>query len=242
MATPSITKQKTLARLLGLPKRQLEASEPESRPVLEQLLYAVCRENASRAQADRAFKNLQTTFFDWNEIRVSSAREVEEALEPLTDAEMRAARIIALLQEVFESTYAFDLESLHKKGLKQAQKQLERYQGSNPYIVASTLQIGLQGHALPLDDGMQRTLRRLELLDGELTDETVQASFEHLIPKAKGPIFCELVSGLTRQHCHEAAPACGTCPMHEACPAGQANTRRPAAAARATVKAWARLV
>src|SRR5713101_6704302 len=108
-------KQRVLTQIFTSLKKRYEPVEPEARPVLEQFLYAICREGASRRQADRAYRNLQERFFDWNEIRVSSGREVEEALADLSEPEARAQRLITFLQEVFETTYYFDLESLHKK-------------------------------------------------------------------------------------------------------------------------------
>src|SRR5438445_12753646 len=74
----------------------------QERPVLEQFIYALCREGATRDQADHAFRALGEQFYDWNEIRVSSARELADILDPLPDAEARAQRLIDFLQEVFE--------------------------------------------------------------------------------------------------------------------------------------------
>jgi endonuclease-3 len=228
-------KQRLLTTLFNQGKRQPAGNGAETRPVLEQLLYAVCREGTSRERADRAFRALQTQFFDWNEIRVSGVREVEEVLAELPQAESRAERIISLLQEVFETTYSYDLESLHKKGLKQAEKQMERYQGANSFVVAYTLQHGLGGHALPIDADMRRTLRRLELLDGEPA-EASQGSLEHLVAKARGPQFCETVSEVAQDYCWDIDPACPACPMHEVCPTGQANLRSAPGHARSTAK------
>jgi endonuclease-3 len=189
-------KQRVLTQLFALKKRY-EPVEPERRPVLEQFLYAVCREGATRAQADRAFRTLQERFFDWNEIRVSSAREVEEALGNVSEAENRANRLISFLQEVFETTFSFDLESLHKKGLKQAAKQLSRYQAANDYAVSWVIQHSLGGHAIPLDGPSIQVLRRLGLLDDTGVDlEAWRTSLEHLIPKSRGPLFTELVSAI----------------------------------------------
>jgi endonuclease-3 len=190
-------KQRVLTHIFTALKKRYETTEPEPRPVLEQFLYAVCREGASRAQADRAFRNLQERFFDWNEIRVSSPREVEEALGNLPDADTRAHRLISFLQEVFETTFSFDLESLHKKGLKQAAKQLTRYQAANDYAVSWVIQHSMGGHALPLDAPSLCVLRRLGLLDGSEGDlEALRASLEHLIPKSRGPQFIELISAM----------------------------------------------
>jgi endonuclease III len=190
-------KQRVLTQIFTTLKKRYEPTEPEPRPVLEQFLYAICREGVSRAQADRAFRNLQERFFDWNEIRVSSPREVEEALGNIPDADTRAQRLISFLQEVFETTFSFDLEPLHKKGLKQAAKQLSRYQSASDYAVSWVIQHAMGGHALPLDAPSLGVLRRLGLLDvsdGDL--EAVRASLEHLIPKSRGPLFIELISAL----------------------------------------------
>jgi endonuclease-3 len=203
----AINKQRVLQHIFTALKKRFDPDEPEPRPVLEQFLYAICREGATREQADQAFQNLQQRFFDWNEIRVSSLREVEEALGDIPAGENRANRLISFLQEVFETTYSFDLETLHKKGLKQAAKQLSRYQAASDYAVAWVIQQSLGGHALPLDAPSLRTLRRLGLIDEELTEpEAVRASLEHLIPKSKGPLFVELLSAMAHNTAWENDP------------------------------------
>jgi len=205
--TLAVNKQRVVTQIFTSLKKRYEPAEPEARPVLEQFLYAICREGATREQADRAFRNLKDRFYDWNEVRVSSPREVEEALEDVPEAEVRANRLISFLQEVFETTYSFDLESLHKKGLKQAAKQLSRYQAANDYAVAWVIQQSLGGHAIPLDSPSLRVLRRLGLIEEELADsESLRTSLEHLIPKARGPLFTELMSALAHDNSWERDP------------------------------------
>jgi endonuclease-3 len=217
-------KQRLLNQFFTALKKRFEPADPEQLPVLEQFLYAICREGASRDQADRAYRNLREHFFDWNEVRVSSPREVEEALGEVPAAELRAQRLISFLQEVFETTYSFDLESLHKKGLKQAAKQLGRYQAANDYAVAWVTQQTLGGHAIPTDTAALRVLGRLGLVDGSDDEvEALRASLEHLVPKAKGSLFIELVSALATEVCWEDEPACGNCPLLSECPTGQEN-------------------
>src|SRR5262249_23131465 len=148
--TTVTNKQRLLQRLCSASKRAADHAEQTERPILEHLLYAVCREGATRAQAEKAFSALRHKFFDWNEIRVSAEREVEDVLASLPNPEVRAFRMINLLKELFETTYSFDLEPLVKKGLKQAQKHLERL-GASPFVISYTLQHGIGGHALPLD-------------------------------------------------------------------------------------------
>src|SRR5262249_52992187 len=95
-------KQRLLNQVLGCAAKKANGS-PEARPVLEQFVYGICREGATAEQAERAFQSLHERFFDWNEVRVSSTRELEEALAGLPDSEARAQRLVAFLQEVFET-------------------------------------------------------------------------------------------------------------------------------------------
>jgi len=217
-------KQRLLTQIFTSLKKRYEPAEPEARPVFEQFLYAICREGAPRELADRAYRNLQEHFFDWNEVRVSSVREVEECLGKLADAEVRATRLLSFLQEVFETTFSFDLESLHKKGLKQAAKQLARYQAANDFVVSWVVQHSLGGHAIPLDVPSLRVLRRLGLLDDDQEDlEALRASLEHLIPKSRGPLFSELISALAHDEDWKDDPSCPLRPAVHDGPLGEDN-------------------
>jgi endonuclease III len=194
-------RQRLLATIFSALKRAYgELGEPPpARPVLEEMVYAIIREDATRPDADRAFARLQSQFYDWNEVRVSAAHEVEEALAGLPEPGQKAQRIIDLLQEVFESTYSFDLEALHKKGVKQAAKQIGRYQATSDYTVAWVTQRTLGGHALPLDEPCLRVSRWIGLIEpNEDNVESARASLEHLVSKAQGPMFVDFLSQLAR--------------------------------------------
>jgi endonuclease III len=215
-------KQRVLTQFFTVLAKQYGPAEPEPLPVLEQFLYALCREGTTRDQADRAFRGLRERFYDWNEVRVSSPRELEDVLDDLPDRDGKAARIIAFLQEVFETTFSFDLESLHKKGLKQAAKQLTRFQAATDFAVAWVVQSSLGGHAVPVDGPALRVLRRLGLIEPDQEDsEALRASLEHLIPKVRGALFNEFVSALADDVCHDDEPNCPSCPLLSECATGQ---------------------
>ncbi len=221
MAT-TINKQRLLTQLFAIAKKTIEPDE-EARPVLQQFIYGLCRESATREQADEAYRFLCERFFDWNEVRVSSVRELEEAFSDMIDSEARAQRLVSLLQEVFETHFAFDLDKLQKEGLKQAAKKLSRYQAANEYSVSWVVQRSLGGHAIPLDAPTLRCVRRLGLIDDQQDEAEARASLEHLIPKAKGPAFTDLVSHLAGEYCWEDHPQCSSCPLSGECAYAQEN-------------------
>jgi endonuclease III len=226
MAT-TINKQRLLTALLSVGRKLPPVSDEAQgeRPVLQQFIFGLCREDATAEQAEQAYRTLCDRFFDWNEVRVSSIRELEEVFAGMTNAEGRAQRLVAFLQEVFETTFSFDLDSLQKKGLKQAAKQLARYQAANDYVSSWVVQRSLGGHAIPLDAPTLRCSRRLGLIESDDADrEAARASLEHLVPKAKGPQFTDLISTLAGEHCWEDEPNCPSCPLAHDCPTGHATT------------------
>jgi len=215
MAT-TINRQRVLGHLLDSPMG--EVNEPMALPVLEQFVFALCREGSTDEQARQAYENLRTKFFDWNEVRVSSVRELEEAMAGLGDTESRAQRLIAFLQEVFETTFSFDLEALQKKGLKQGSKQIMRFGAANDYVGAWVTQRSLGGHAIPLDAPTLRCVRRIGLVEPNSEDvEAARASLEHVIPKAKGALFTDAISNLAEKVCWEEEPNCAVCPLSADC-------------------------
>jgi endonuclease-3 len=224
---PAVTnKQRQLNQFFNVLKKGQDANESVSLPVLEQFIYGICREGTSRDRADRAYRSLRAQFYDWNEVRVSSVHELEEALIDLPEPEARGARLVSFLQEVFEAKFSFDLDVLLKKGLKEAAKQLAKYQAANDYVVGWVVQHSLGGHAIPLDLPTLRTARRLGLLDCDPDDlETSRSNLEHLIPKARGPLFSDLISRLAAEVCLEEDPRCGSCPLSGECPSAQDSQR-----------------
>jgi len=231
---PAITNKQqllTFAQNALKKKFPLAMSEPpaEPRPLLEELIYAICREGSTSADADAGYARLRKAFIDWNEVRVSTVQEVGEILRPLSAPGSRAKRIIGLLQEVFEATYAFDLGELTKKGLKDTARKLRFYkEGVNDYAVAWVVQRTLGGHAIPLDEPTLRVLTRLGVVEDVDPDslEAVRGSIEHVIPKTRGAEFTDLMSVHAKELCIEKDPRCPACPLKAECPVGIENTSK----------------
>jgi endonuclease-3 len=226
--------------LAVLAKKLPAAAEPEKRPVMEELIYAICRDGVTGAEADAAFAALKSSFFDWNEVRVSTVPEVTQVLGDLPDAGARAVKIVEFLQELFEMTYAFHLDDLEKKGLKQASKQLARYQAvsGNDYLVSWVVQRSLGGHAIPLDGPALRVLKRLGVVEHDADDlEAIRGVVEHQIAKSKAVEFTELLASFAANTCTETRPGCKTCPLLGDCPTGKELTSTKKAPAKAEAKA-----
>ncbi len=178
-----------------LKKHYTPVPTPE-RPVLEQLLYACCLENAHYEAADKAYAAVSTTFFDWNEVRVSTVKELAEVMHALPDPQAAAARLKRTLQSVFEASYTFELEGLKKQNLGQAQQKLAKYEGVTPFAVAYVTQASLGGHSIPLDQGLLEVFAVLSLATPQDKASHSVPGLERAIAKNKGVEFGSLAHQL----------------------------------------------
>lgn len=159
---------------------------PADRTLFEHLLYACCLEDARPEAADEAFAKLQQTFYDWNEVRVTTIKELAETMSSLPDPAAAAKRLKQALQHVFETHYSFDIEALKKQNLGKAVKDVEAIRGVTPFVADYVTQHGLGGHAIPLSQSILDIL----LVLGAVTETEAKRNrvpgLERAVPKAKG--------------------------------------------------------
>ena len=192
MAAPS--KQKFIDTVLERLAAKYECPLPQGLKVLDHLVLGILQEGTSFTEALRGYKRLLTNFHDVNEIRVSHPHEIEEALVDLAHKEVKARRLLHALQYVFEITYTFDLESMRRKPIKQAQKQIGKIHGVNDFVLGAVVQRALGGHALPIDQAMVDMLTEVGLVEPGVDVASARAGLESAVAKAKGIDFCLLVS------------------------------------------------
>jgi endonuclease III len=180
----------------ALKKYYKPAAANAGRTVVEHLLFACCLEDAHHDAAEEAFAALVHTFFDWNEVRVTSISELSEVMACLPDPRAAANRVKRVLHAVFEATFNFDLEDSRKKNLGPTVKWLEKLDGTTRFTVAYVVQAALGGHSIPIDAGTMAALRLLDLV----TDKDVEAGavpgLERAVAKSKGVEYGALLHEL----------------------------------------------
>lgn len=190
--TKTVEKQKINRQIVSVLKRRYRITPPKGeRPTLETILYAICLENASVNQADRAYDRLHTLFHDLNEVRVSTVRELECVFDGMPEPEWRALRVRSVLQHVFENRFSFDFETLRRKTLELATEQLNKISYLTPFMRAYTLQTILGAHLIPIDDRLCQAAVWLGLADRGITGEQCSDELRSALRKADAPLFCQ---------------------------------------------------
>ena len=177
-------------------KRHFKPVPPvNDRSVLDHMLYACCLENAHFPKADEAFDKVMKSFYDLNEVRVTSVMELSEVMSGLPDPAAAATRLKNSLQCVFESRYSFDLEVLRKQNIGKAVKLLEKY-GLTPFSVAYVTQHALAGHSIPKDQGVLQVLFIVGAITAAEAEKGEAPGLERAISKKKGIEFASLLHQL----------------------------------------------
>jgi endonuclease III len=177
----------------SLKKHFKPAPETPERSVLEHLLYACCLEDARCDQADEAFAKLQQTYFDWNEVRVTTISELAQSLHTLPLANQAASRIKQCLQSLFEARYQYEIDDLKKANLGKAIAELEAWKGMSPFVVSYVSQQALGGHSIPISQGIVEALVQCEIISTAEAEKKTVPGLERAIPKNKGGEFGSLL-------------------------------------------------
>lgn len=193
----SADRQNIIKKLTAELKKRYKGHAPKSvRSVMETLIFALCLEDSSFEDAEHAFQQLLDSFFDLNEIRVSSVDEIKRALGPLRANDWKAFRLREALQDVFEKHFSFDLDGLKRKTLDAAQKELGGIPQQTLFAISYTLQTCCGAHIVPVDETMFAALLWLGLTEPNSTPQQAADELKSAIKKADAAGFCYLLKEL----------------------------------------------
>jgi endonuclease-3 len=198
MSSPTRAKttdrQEISRKLVNTLKKRYKTTLPkQERSILDTLLYAICLEDASPEEAEAALKRLLEVFHDLNEVRVSSISELAVVFDGMVDPEWRAARVRGVLQYVFDKHFEFAFETLRRKTLELATKQLLRIKELSPFVRSYTLQSALGSHIVPVDRQMTNATIWLGLVPAGESPQQAAELLRVIVRKADTPLFCHLL-------------------------------------------------
>lgn len=187
-------RQKLVAKLHKVLKSHYSPRLPDtSRPLLEQVLFACCLENADYDAAEKAFTQLLENSFDLNEVRVTTVAELAELLVGLPDPSRAALSLRRALQAVFESSYSFSIEQVKKQSVSQGVKSLEGLQALTPFVQVFITSTALGGHGVPLDQGGLTALYLTGIISQADYEQGAAPGLDRLVTKKIGKEFGSLL-------------------------------------------------
>lgn len=191
MATSN--RAETINKVYKVLKKHYEPVTTADRSLLENLLYACCLEDAPYAAADDCFARLQESYFDWNEVRVTTVRELGEMFGKIPNSTANALNLKNTLQSIFEAHFTFDIDHLRKQNLGKTVAMLESYKGTTPFTISYATQKSLGGHSIPLGKGGMDIMYIVGAISEKEAATGSVPGLERAIPKTKGLEFGSLI-------------------------------------------------
>ena len=196
------------------------------RPPLNQLILSVFYHLTSVRRATRALRQLKRTFVDWNEVRISHAVEVAEALSSAQWARVGAQRVLWLLRELNDAYHRTDLEFLRDLTPPQARSCLTSLPTVSRHLADEVLLLSLEAPVLPCPPAVTRLCHRFGLLEDDRSTLKNQKALQKVFGEDHYPslhlFFCDFAEKL----CLPDKPHCGECPLVKDCPSAKGRSAR----------------
>lgn len=116
----------------------------ERSSVLDSLVRTLLSQNTTDITSGRAFKQLKQRFPSWEAVRLAEAADVADAIRVGGLADIKAARIQAILHTLAAERGACCLEHLRALPPDEAAAQLRRFKGCGPKTISCVMLFALQ--------------------------------------------------------------------------------------------------
>lgn len=154
-----------------------------TQPLECELLFSFLLWDANSTLAHAAYRKLIGAFVDLNHLRVAMPEEVATLLgERYPKAEHRAARLRAVLQDIFRHEHSLSIARLTTIGKREARHYLDSLEGMHGFVSGRLLLFQFGTHAVPLDDRVRVMLTEEHAIDPALSISDAQHWVEHQVP------------------------------------------------------------
>ena len=186
-----------LKRMVTVLKKNFKVERPDvNRTPIEQLIYAICLENASFSAADDVYNALTHNYFDWNEVRVSSSRELAETMKNLPEPAQTGLRLKRILHYIFDQKYSFEIDEIKRMSVKTFNEYVTKMENVTPFNSAYVMMTVMGRHAIPVSSGEFEVLDILGLIDDKDREKNSVSWLERVIEKKKANEFFSLLHQL----------------------------------------------
>ena len=158
------------------------------------IVYGIICAKLDEKTTKAAIKKFSDYFIDLNDLRVSRIEEIVEMLgadTPVTRGV--ASTITTVLRAIFNEYHKVSLEGLKKTGKRPARQALEKMEGTSRFVVDYCMLTSLQGHAIPLTEGMIAYLKSKELVYPDADEHEIGGFLAKQITAKKGYEFYALL-------------------------------------------------
>lgn len=150
--------------------------------VLDSLVRTILSQNTTDKTSIKAFKKLKETFPEWEAVRVSPNRDVENAIREGGLSEIKTERIKLLLNHLKSTRNECCLEWLREKDTDFVKEYLGQFKGVGPKTISCTLMFALHRDDFPVDTHVLRISKDLGWVPKSASREDAYHHLNERIP------------------------------------------------------------
>ncbi|MCE5340206.1 MAG: hypothetical protein LLF92_03650 [Planctomycetaceae bacterium] len=184
-----------IKKLFGILKKGAEKPKKAAHEdLIEAMVFASLCQDCTESAAKSALKKIQSHFVDFNDLRVARTEEIVSVIgSDISDADKAAAKVIAMLNALFQkhdSLVAENIVGAGKKGVKEA---LEKIGGLTDFVKNFIYLTFVNNHAVPLTDKMIEYFKTYELVDPQWDDKQIISFIEKQVSASEAYTFYEVI-------------------------------------------------
>jgi endonuclease-3 len=190
---------------------------PYSDDPLDGLILTILSQNTNDRNRDRAFSELKARFTSWERVASASQDTVAEAIRTGGIANIKAQRILSVLDRVRSRFGEYSLRKMKHWKTPQIAGFLKGMGGIGPKTIACVLLFDLGRPAFPVDTHVARVSRRLGWASGDMTPEEIQSVMEKVVDEER---YLEAHLNMIthgRNICTSRKVFCDECPLPDRC-------------------------
>ncbi|MGI4790681.1 MAG: endonuclease III domain-containing protein [Janthinobacterium lividum] len=182
------------------------------------LVATVLSQNTSDLNSGRAYASLKQAFpGSWDDVRTASVTAVANAIRSGGMANMKAPRIQAILQDIFDSTGQTSLEQIRGWDDAKIVAYLRSFHGVGAKTAACILMFNLGRPVLAVDTHVHRVSKRLGLIPPKATADQAHDLLQAILDDDQVYAFHVHFIEHGRHICHSQNPGCAICPLQDDC-------------------------
>jgi len=161
---------------------------------IETLVFAILCEKTTEAAARAAIKKIQSHFVDFNDLRVARVEEIVEAIgHDIQEPEKCTARLISLLNAIFQKYDCLSPEDLTNAGKKNTREILEKFNGMTDFVRDYIMMMVLNAHVVPMTEKMIQYLKTFGIINADADSIHTEAFIEKHISATEVHTFYTVV-------------------------------------------------
>jgi endonuclease-3 len=191
----NLAEQIKAAASAGCPLCKAISHSVENYPdtIIEAIIYHRLHSHMEPSMAVKSYRMITSEFVDWNEVRISPIREIQEQVSKGDDSLELSVFIKDFLEFVHARHQSLSLEHLAEENLTEIRRYLKQVRGIDAINIDLILLLRKEHPIIPLNLSMERLLCQLNIVNSQESRDRKEKAVYELVGAESALMFHHLL-------------------------------------------------